>query len=92
MPYTPRTPDEALTVACKMLAYITGDCPLGYFEGAPLDRCIDDCTTDMAGCWREWLLSGRPCETGALPPADLLDAMETAPGSSARRDAGAVPE
>ncbi len=97
MPYTPRTPKDALALACRLLGDITGDCPWSQF-GAPdadaLPTCNEDCCTDDAdgSCWREWLLSGRPCDTDALPPADLVDALETAPGDGARRDGGAVPE
>lgn len=93
MSYTPRTPEDALAVACRLLGWITGDCPVSHFDGDPLTFCEDACTDDADGiCWREWLLSGRPCETEALPPADMLDAMETAPGDGARRDGEAVPE
>jgi hypothetical protein len=74
MAYTPRTPDEALTMACRLLGDIAGECPVSRFEASSADRlptCTESgCTDDADGiCWREWLLSGRPCETAdALPP------------------------
>ena len=56
----PRTPEEALEVACRLIQE-EHDCPLEPYQWCYVESSIA-CprSTDYWRCWRDWLLAGAP--------------------------------